>query len=210
MKRALALLLLAVGCAHRPPAQSSPAEVSGIPPRGQPPPRLGEIPLPPPDNGGPQTSTTPEQQERFGELQGEAHKEEARRQAQSRETSVDRVARVEQLDTPVPPLDACTNVPPRDRAGCPLGAPDGVERLDDLPGGIRLVLKPGPDPNVINRAIACHKALAASQPARQPLCPYLDPDTSASAHAQGGRAVIDLTGGDTASLRTRVRSAFQK
>jgi hypothetical protein len=205
MKWALALLL-ATGCAHPPPTPA--AELAPLPPRGEPPPRLGEIPSPPPNNGGPQTVDTPEQRERFGELQGQAYKEQGQREARAREASAQAVGAAERRDVQ-PAVEACNEVPPRDRAGCPI-ATAAVEKVADLPGGARLLMKPGLSPAAINRAAACQKALAVASQTVQPLCPFLDAETNVAAHRQGKRAVVDLTGGDVPTLRARVRAAFAR
>jgi hypothetical protein len=51
----------------------------------------------------------------------------------------------------------CQGVPPAQRDACPfLGGQ--VARVEDIPGGVKLVMAPGQDPQVLWRIIACHAA----------------------------------------------------
>jgi hypothetical protein len=203
---AVAALLVAGACSHQPPPPVLASPASGAeapPPRGQPPPRLGHLPLPPPGPGN-QALDTDEQQQRFPILQGEARKETAQRQPAQ-------LPRQAELAGGARPVEPCDGVPAQDRVSCPLH-PGAVERVADIPNGVRVELRRGTtSPATLGRALDCQRSLALASSREPPLCPFLDASTTATVVTRQGQVTVDLTRPANADpLREQVRGFVKK
>jgi hypothetical protein len=201
-----AALLVAGACTHgsSPPVLASPAAGSEAPPpRGQPPPRLGHLPQPPPGPGD-QAPDSDEQQQRFPILQGEARKESAQRQA------AQVPGRVE-LAGSAHLAEICDGVSAQDRVSCPL-RPGAVARVADIPNGVRIELRRrSTSPETLGRALACQRDLALASPRELPLCPFLDAHTAATVVTRQGQVTVELTRtADVDPLREQVRGFVKR
>ena len=65
---------------------------------------------------------------------------------------------------------ACAQIPPAERAACPLLASQ-VERVRETPTGIELVLKAHVDGRDTHRRLDCHLAFARASGFAKPSCP---------------------------------------
>jgi hypothetical protein len=198
---AVVAALAAGACGHRPPppiAETAAPASDAPPPRGQPPPRLGHLPLPGPGPGD-QPSDAGEQQERFRILQGQARKEANQRQG------AQRAGRIE-LAGGRRAVEVCDTVPAADRVNCPL-RPEAIERVVDIPHGVRIALRKGPvSAEELQRTLACQTSLAQAAAREPSWCPFIDARTTPKVVTRHGQVAVELTtSGDVDPLREEVR-----
>jgi hypothetical protein len=159
--------------------------------------------LPPPGPGD-QALDSDEQQQRFPILQGEARKESAQRQPAPVPGRIELVGSAR-------PAEICDGVPAKDRVSCPL-RPGAVERVADIPNGVRVELRRGTtSPDTLGRALACQRSLALASSHEPPLCPFLDAHTAATVVTRQGQVTVELTRtADVDPLREQVRGFVKR
>jgi hypothetical protein len=217
-RRALAVALTALGCAHpagsgAPPSipegasQSIPENVAPAtdipPPKGTPPPRGGGLPLPGP-NPGAEPLNSQEQLDRFPIQAGAAHRDADRRR-KADTGAVEVVGAIDKEGDKVP-TTVCDEARAKDLQSCPIRA-DAVETVVDIARGVRMGLRKGSvRADELDRALVCQKLVAAS--ARQPaLCPFLDAGTDARVITRNGRVAVELVRDENVhALREQVRA----
>ncbi len=102
--------------------------------------------------------------------------------------------------------EACAQIPPAERAACPLLASQ-VERVRETPAGIELVLKAHVDGPDTHRRLDCHLAFARANGFAKPSCPLFVQGMSIRLQSD---KVIEMTGkGEVAvELQRQARRIF--
>lgn len=107
---------------------------------------------------------------------------------------------------------SCADLLQAERAVCPLDLRSGLERVDEIDGGVRLTfLTTAIDAPRLARLSACQEAIGRRLPATEPVCPLWSPDVRTRVTPDPGndRVLLDVTATrpeDVPVLRDRVRT----
>jgi hypothetical protein len=167
------------------------------PARGTPPPRLGDLPPPPP---GRASEDAQENERRFPVNEAQRRRENAQRARRPASGHVEvRGAAGAQ---------ACNGLTPEERIECPLRDGRDVLSTAEIPRGVRVRLRPAAvAPDKLQRLFDCHRSLVMSRPQSPGSCGFMDARTSVVVAGAPGRLELEITRPeDPGGLRQQVRA----